>query len=96
MGDKEAMKEWGQFALKHGPAWALAAFLVVFLVVDVKQSQASMQQQHDELAQAVGQMKDITGQSHMAQERILYVLRRSCVNTAKTPQDRDACLRDRD
>jgi hypothetical protein len=96
MGDRTAMKEWGQFALKYGPAWALLLLFVYFTLVDIKQSQADSQRQHDDLKYAIGQMQDITGQSHMAQERILYVLRRSCVNTAQTSTDRDACLRDRD
>lgn len=89
---------WKVFA-KSGPWAVLAAILIGYFLYEVRPAVASIQAEHREMraedAAESARVQDVMGQVLMAIERSNYLERRNCINTARTPSDRDACARDR-
>ena len=86
--------------VKSGPWALLAVVLVVFYLGKVDPAIATIQAEHREMraedAASDASVKNVMGQVLMAIERSNYLERRTCLNTARSTSDRDACLKDRD
>lgn len=78
---------------KSGPWAVVAGVLIGVFVFDVRVGITQQHQQHQALIMGVEGVKEIAGQSDMAQQQILYVLQTLCVNAAKTDVQRDNCQR---
>ena len=88
------MKFWTELTMKLGVPSAIALLLTYAMITSSQDEHRSIDVELKSLRQTVVGVVDVVGQSHMVQDRTLYVLRRICVNEARTPADRDACLRD--
>ena len=64
-----------------------------FMLTDVRADLKSNRVEHSQVVAGVAAIKDIAGQSDMAQQQILYVLQTMCVNSARTIEQRDNCQR---
>lgn len=86
-------KDWLAIFGKYGFAGLVAGVLLYALVVDVRGQQQSMRDEHVALRNSVDAVVNISGQTDMAQQQILYVLQTLCVNAAKSDSQRDDCQR---
>jgi hypothetical protein len=71
-----------QLALKWGPAWALTALLIYFMMGSVTTSQAET---HALLSQHVNDAR-------LDAQRIVSILKANCLNEADTDGERALCL----
>lgn len=80
--------DWNAVAKLGVPA-VIALYLVFRLAngIDV------MTAEHSTLASGMTAIKEIAGQSDMAQQQILYVLQTMCANQARTDAQREGCLK---
>lgn len=85
-------KEWFQQLGKYGFAGLVAGFLLYVFVYDVRAAQALLREEHRAMRQSVDAVVNISGQSDMAQQQILFVLQTMCVNAARSDDQRDRCL----
>lgn len=79
--------------VKVGVPAALLTFVIVWLTGDFNVRLRAIETQHVDISGGVTAIKEITGQSDMAQQQILYVLQTLCVNQARTDAHRSDCLR---
>ena len=93
---EDEMKFWTEMTMKLGVPSAIALLLTYAMITNSKDEHHAIDVELKSLRQSVIGVTDIVGQSHMVQDRTLYVLRRICVNEARTPNDRDACLKDQE
>ncbi len=87
------MKEWVTIFARYGFAGLVAGVLLYVVVGQVMASQSRLLDEHAAMRTEITSVKEITGQSDMAQQQILYVLQTMCVNAAKTDYQRSECLR---
>lgn len=84
------MKETALAILKqHGPITLIAVGLVFYLAM---RSEAA----HMDLQRAVTQNSNINGQLLMSVERLVYLQRVTCQNSAQSADGLKACARDHD
>ena len=86
---------------KYGLPTAILIPLLYFQVVETRsnqkelaQAQASIVREQQLLGAGILKLADRVGEQHMLSEKILLVLRVSCINDAKTISDRNECLRE--
>lgn len=78
---------------KYGFAGIIAGILLAFFLTEVRADQRSTRTEHQGIMQEAAAMKDISGQSHMSQQQILYVLTTMCINQAKNNSQRGECVK---
>lgn len=91
-GDDMNESAW-KTLVKAGPWAVMTGVLVGVFIFDVRVGLTEGREQHTHLINSVDAVKEIAGQSDMAQQQILYVLQTLCVNAAKTEVQRDDCQR---
>lgn len=78
---------------KYGFVGLIAGILLIFFLTETWANQRTAEIAHHDIKEAVTSIKDITGQSDMTQQQILWILEVICVNGADTPSARADCLR---
>lgn len=100
LDDEDDVNDWKTWLQKHGPWAALTLLLLSFYLYKLDPVITSLQAEHREMraeeAEEALQIKNVYGQVLMSLERSNYLERRNCINTARTPAERDACAKDRD
>jgi len=83
--------------LKEIAKWGLGGIfggvILAFFLADVRADQAATRTEHTMMREDIAAMKNITGQSDMSQQLILYVLTTMCVNAAKSDFQRSECVK---
>jgi hypothetical protein len=82
--------------LRFGVGAIFAGILLGVFIGDVRADQKKNRDEHGRIEQELTQMQNVVGQLLMSQERMVYLQRRQCINTAQTPSDRELCARDRE
>lgn len=94
MAEDDEMNETALKVLAKSGPWAIVAgVLIGVFVFDVRVGLTETKNEHRALIHSVDAVKDIAGQSDMAQQQILYVLQTMCANQARTDDQRDNCQR---
>lgn len=92
--------DWKTFAMKHGPWAALAAVLLYAMLGEMRPAIRALQAEHAEIRaeDAADSMavKSALEKLLTAMDRSTYLERRNCINSAKSPEQMEACARDRD
>ena len=91
----------GKAIAKYGLPTALLVPLLYFQVVETRQNQkeiaatqVSIIREQQFLAAGILKLADRVGEQHMLSEKILLVLRVSCINGSKKDDDRRECMRE--
>lgn len=82
--------------LQFGFAAIIAGVLLGVFIGEVRADQRKGDEKHDAIEKRIAGLENVMGQFLMSQERMVYLTRRQCINTAKTQAERDACSKDRD
>ena len=85
-----------QVFLRFGIAGIFAGVLLGVFIADVRADQAKNRDEHTLILQRVTGIENVIGQLLMSQERMVYLQRRQCINTARTADDREKCALDRE
>lgn len=86
------MDKWAENFRRYGFAGAVAGLCLYVIVFDVRAAQTTIHEDHSRLRESVADVVNISGQTDMAMQKILAVLLASCVNSARTENDRNRCL----
>lgn len=85
-----------QALLRFGIAGIFAGVLLGVFIGDVRADQKKNREEHQQIQQRISGIENVLGQSLMSQERMVYLQRRQCINTAKTKADMELCAKDSD
>lgn len=81
---------------RFGLGAIFAGVLLGVFIGDVRADQKKNREEHDLMQQRLTSIENVMGQFLMSQERMVYLQRRQCINTARTQPDRELCARDRE
>lgn len=85
-----------QALLKLGIAGIFAGVLLGFVIGEVRADQQKNREEHQEIRERMTGIENVMGQFLMSQERLVYLQRRQCINTARTKGDMEACAKDKE
>lgn len=80
---------------KYGISTVIAMILMAVIIKDVRADQKEILSEQQRMGAAIMRVADQAGQNQMLQEKILLVLRVSCLNEARNSTDRQECMRER-
>ncbi len=90
--DMPNVPEWLQAIVKLGIPGAALIFLVYWLTVTFDHRLEAMETQHKTMGEHNSRMEDLSKGAATVNDRVLRVLLASCVNNAKTDNQRRECL----
>lgn len=96
LGDFLMSEKFIQALLRFGVLGIFAGVLLGVFIGDVRADQQKNRDEHAVMLQRLTGIENVMGQFLMSQERMVYLQRRQCINTAKTQSERELCARDRE
>lgn len=86
---------WKVF-IRSGIVGVIAGVLLWVFIQDVRADQKATRAEHTSTHNELQALKNVLGQAVISQERMVYLTRQQCFNTARSDEQRRACARDKD
>jgi len=91
--DDDMQEGFWKAVTKYGLGTVGFVVLFWFMLTDARADMKANRAEHLDFMSGLSAIKDISGQSDMAMQQVLYVLQTMCVNQARTTEQRDNCQR---